>query len=172
MDVFIILYQACSQQRTHPINMEIIVAESNIVEEISPQVSTPVVAEVVDTPAPSLIKPVEASNIEVSKVSQLDEPIVAPAVTENVVNGEEYNPELKILYNSDDEYDTDNEDEFISTMTKLASPIHARPVTRVEEIRDDSWMYESSSDDSCSDDGSIVREEPNNEPGRGILRRI
>ncbi|GMF60654.1 unnamed protein product [Phytophthora fragariaefolia] len=51
---------------------------------MSPQVSTPVVAEVVDTPAPSVIEPVEASNIEVSKVPQLDDSIVAPAVTENV----------------------------------------------------------------------------------------
>ncbi|DBA03570.1 TPA: hypothetical protein N0F65_011471, partial [Lagenidium giganteum] len=40
----------------HPIinDQETIVAESNIVEEMPPQVNTPVVAEVVDTSAPSV----------------------------------------------------------------------------------------------------------------------
>ncbi|ETO77051.1 hypothetical protein F444_07706, partial [Phytophthora nicotianae P1976] len=39
-------------------------------------VDTPVVAEVVDTPAPSMINPVEASNIKVSEVPNVDESIV------------------------------------------------------------------------------------------------
>ncbi|GMF36283.1 unnamed protein product [Phytophthora lilii] len=134
-------------------------------EQKSPQVNTLVVAEVVDTPAPSVIEPVEASNVEVSKVPELDESIVAPAVTESAVYGEEYNLDLKKIYNSDDEYDTDDEDEFIPATTKLASPLcGSEPIRAVEivnEIRDDSWMYES--DDSCSDDDSIVWDEPHNE---------
>ncbi|GMF36323.1 unnamed protein product [Phytophthora lilii] len=66
----------------HPIIMdkETIVVESNIVEEMPPQVNTPVVAEVVDTPAPSVIEPVEASNIEVSKVPELN---VEPVATDS-----------------------------------------------------------------------------------------
>ncbi|ETO58796.1 hypothetical protein F444_22820 [Phytophthora nicotianae P1976] len=42
-----------------------IVVESTLVEEIP---NTPVVAEVVDTPAPSVIEPVETSNVKVSEV--------------------------------------------------------------------------------------------------------
>ncbi|DBA03834.1 TPA: hypothetical protein N0F65_005724 [Lagenidium giganteum] len=81
----------------HPIinDQEIIVAESNIVEEMPPQVNTPVVAEVVDTSAPSVIKPVEASNVKVSKVPDLDESNVAPVITDSAVYGEEYNSDLK-----------------------------------------------------------------------------
>lgn len=78
----------------HPIitdEEEIIVAESNIeIVEMQPHVNTPVVAEV-DMPAPSVIKPVEASNVEVSKVPELDESNVAPVVTDSAVYGEEYN---------------------------------------------------------------------------------
>ncbi|GMF47760.1 unnamed protein product [Phytophthora fragariaefolia] len=100
----------------------------SLVEEMPPQVSTPVVAEVVDT----------------------------SAIGDRARRGLEYR----------NEYDTDYEDEFIPTTTKLASPLRGsepiRAVKRVDEIHDDSWMYESS-DDSCSDDGSIVWDEPHNE---------
>ncbi|ETO58980.1 hypothetical protein F444_22642, partial [Phytophthora nicotianae P1976] len=53
-------------KKKHPniMDRESIVVESNIVEEMSPQVNTSVVAEVVDTPAPSVINPVEASNVK------------------------------------------------------------------------------------------------------------
>ncbi|GMF19572.1 unnamed protein product [Phytophthora lilii] len=78
-----------------------------------PQVNTPVVAEIVDTPAPSVIEPVEASNVEVSKVPELDESNVEPVATDSAVH-------------------------------------------------DDSWMYESSDDDS-SDEDSIVWDESNNQ---------
>ncbi|GMF11144.1 unnamed protein product [Phytophthora lilii] len=104
----------------HPIIMdrESIVVESNIVEEI-PQVNTPVVAKVVDTPAPSVIEPVEASNVEVSKVPELDESNVEPVATDSAVYKEKYNSDSEKLYNSDDEYDSDNEDEVIPAKTKF-----------------------------------------------------
>ncbi|GMF22368.1 unnamed protein product [Phytophthora lilii] len=141
----------------HPIIMdkETIVVESNIVEEVPPQVNTPVVAEVVDTPAPSVIEPVEASNVEVSKVPELDESNVEPVATDSAVYKEEYNSDSEKLYNSNDEYDSDNEDEVIPAKTKLNSP-------QCGFVHDDSWMCESSDDDS-SDDDSIVWDESNNQ---------
>ncbi|ETI35042.1 hypothetical protein F443_18565 [Phytophthora nicotianae P1569] len=62
-------------------DQETIVVESKIVEEMPPQVNTPVVAEVVDTPPPSVIEPVETSNVKVSEVPNVDESIVAPVMT-------------------------------------------------------------------------------------------
>lgn len=54
----------------------------------------------------------------------------------------------------DDEYETDDENEFILATTKLASPQcgsePTRAVGKVIEILDGSWTHES--DDSCSDD--------------------
>ncbi|KUF77655.1 hypothetical protein AM587_10000452 [Phytophthora nicotianae] len=123
---------------------------------MSPQVNTPVVAEVVHTPTPSVIQPVEASNVEVSKVPEQDESNVAPVVTESTVYGEEYNSDMKELNNSIDEYDSDDEDDFI--------PI--KPVRAVETISviklvasNDSWMYETSDDDSSSDIESVAWDE-------------
>ncbi|KUF95316.1 hypothetical protein AM588_10005491 [Phytophthora nicotianae] len=80
--------------------------EVSIVEEMSPQVNTPVIAEVVDTPAPSVIKPVEVSNVEVSKVPELDESIVEPVIAEGVVYEEDQSSDLE-LNNSNDEYEDD-----------------------------------------------------------------
>ncbi|ETL34604.1 hypothetical protein L916_13196 [Phytophthora nicotianae] len=51
---------------------------------MSPQPNTPAIAEVVHTPTPSVIKPVEVSNIDVSKVPELDESILAPVIADSV----------------------------------------------------------------------------------------
>ncbi|ETI41107.1 hypothetical protein F443_13640 [Phytophthora nicotianae P1569] len=51
---------------------------------MSPQPNTPAIAEVVHTPTPSVIKPVEVSNIDVSKVQELDESILAPVIADSV----------------------------------------------------------------------------------------
>lgn len=88
---------------------EIIVEENNIVEVVvmSPQVNRSVVAEV-DMPAPSVVKSVEASNVEISEVSKLDESTFAPVITDSAVHGEDHTSDLKELNNHDDgEYDLD-----------------------------------------------------------------
>ncbi|KAL8013218.1 hypothetical protein Plhal710r2_c039g0136811 [Plasmopara halstedii] len=147
----------------HPIIMdqETIVVESNIVEEMPPQVNTPVVAKVVDTPAPSVIEPVEASNVEVSKVPELDESNVEPVATDSAVYKEEYNSDSEKLYNSDDVYDTDNEDDVMphkpvrAVKTIPFSETSAGSLfSKVAEL-DHSWMYETSDDDSSSDIESV-----------------
>jgi hypothetical protein len=69
--------------------------EISILEEIPPQVNTPVIAEVVDTPAPSVIKPVEVSNVEVSKVPELDQSIIEPVIAEGVVYKEDQSSDLE-----------------------------------------------------------------------------
>ncbi|GMF24673.1 unnamed protein product [Phytophthora lilii] len=98
----------------HPIIMdrESIVVEINIVEEMPPQVN-PVVAEVVDTPTPSVIEPVEASNVKV-EVPNVDESIVEPMIADSAVYKEEYNSDSEQLYNSDD-----FEKEVTSTATEV-----------------------------------------------------
>ncbi|KAF4146574.1 hypothetical protein GN958_ATG04238, partial [Phytophthora infestans] len=63
---------------------EIIVGETNIIEEMSPQPNTPAIADAARTPAPLAIKPVEVSNIDVSKVPELDESIIAPVIADSV----------------------------------------------------------------------------------------
>ncbi|KAL7995851.1 hypothetical protein Plhal703r1_c42g0142011 [Plasmopara halstedii] len=147
----------------HPIIMdqETIVVESNIVEEMPPQVNTPVVAKVVDTPAPSVIEPVEASNVEVSKLPELDESNVEPVATDSAVYKEEYNSDSEKLYNSDDVYDTDNEDDVMphkpvrAVKTIPFSETSAGSLfSKVAEL-DHSWMYETSDDDSSSDIESV-----------------
>ncbi|ETK81174.1 hypothetical protein L915_13311, partial [Phytophthora nicotianae] len=57
---------------------------------MSPQPNTPAIAEVVHTPTPSVIKPVEVSNIDVSKVQELDESILAPVIADSVFFFEQY----------------------------------------------------------------------------------
>ncbi|KAI9991456.1 hypothetical protein PInf_019139 [Phytophthora infestans] len=52
---------------------------------MSPQPNTPAIAEVVHTPTPSVIKPVEVSNIVVSKVPELDESIIAPVIADKEI---------------------------------------------------------------------------------------
>ncbi|GMF09627.1 unnamed protein product [Phytophthora lilii] len=70
----------------HPIIFEEgIIEKSNIVEAMPPQVNTPVIAEVVDTPAPSVIEPVVASNVKVREVPEMDESIVVPVSADSVV---------------------------------------------------------------------------------------
>ncbi|EEY53059.1 uncharacterized protein PITG_21943 [Phytophthora infestans T30-4] len=64
---------------------EIIVGETNIIEEMSPQPNTPAIADAARTPAPLAIKPVEVSNIDVSKVPELDESIIAPFFFEQYI---------------------------------------------------------------------------------------
>ncbi|KAF4029268.1 hypothetical protein GN244_ATG19033 [Phytophthora infestans] len=64
---------------------EIIVGETNMIEEMSPQPNTPAIADAARTPAPLAIKPVEISNIDVSKVPELDESIIAPVIADSVV---------------------------------------------------------------------------------------
>ncbi|GMF28094.1 unnamed protein product [Phytophthora lilii] len=81
---------------------------------MSPQVNTPVVAEVVNTPAPSVIEPVEASNVKVSEVPTVDESIVEPMIADSTVYKEEYNSDSEQLYNSDD-----SENEVTSTATEV-----------------------------------------------------
>nr|GMF12767.1 unnamed protein product [Phytophthora lilii] len=49
-----------------------------------PKLSTPAIAEVVHTPEPSVIKPVESSNVKVSEVPNVDESIVAPVIADSV----------------------------------------------------------------------------------------
>ncbi|GMF10107.1 unnamed protein product [Phytophthora lilii] len=49
-----------------------------------PQPSTPAIADVVHTPEPSAIKPVESSNVKVSEVPNVDESIVAPAIADSM----------------------------------------------------------------------------------------
>ncbi|KAF1780181.1 hypothetical protein GQ600_12149 [Phytophthora cactorum] len=137
----------------HPINInqEIIVVERNIVEDMPPQVNTPVIAEVVDMPAPSVIKPVEDSNVELSKVPEMNESIVIPVISDDTVYGEDYSSDLKLNnYAFDDEYDSDASDDFIP-----AKPIGMAESTQVVKanVSEDSWMYEQS-DDSNSDDSS------------------
>ncbi|KUF85694.1 Myosin light chain kinase A [Phytophthora nicotianae] len=107
----------------HPIvtDRESIVVGSNIVEEMSPQVNTPVVAEVVDTPAPSVINPVEASNVKVSEVPNVDESIVEPMIADSAVYKEEYNSDSEQLYNSDD-----SENEVTSTATEVIKPTESQ----------------------------------------------
>ncbi|EEY62147.1 uncharacterized protein PITG_14041 [Phytophthora infestans T30-4] len=83
----------------HAINIdqeEIIVVETNIIEEMSPQPNTPAIAEVVHTPTPSVIKPVEVSNIVVSKVPELDESIIAPVIADSVVYNEDQSSESEL----------------------------------------------------------------------------
>ncbi|GMF34696.1 unnamed protein product [Phytophthora lilii] len=70
--------------------------EISIVEEMSPRVSTPANTEVVDTPAPSVIKPVEVSNVEVSKVPELDQSIVEPVIAEGVVYEDDQSSDLEL----------------------------------------------------------------------------
>ncbi|GMF25791.1 unnamed protein product [Phytophthora lilii] len=107
----------------HPIIMdqESIVVESNIVEEMPPQVNIPVVAEVVDTPAPSVIEPVEASNVKVSEVPNVDESIVEPVIANSAVYKEEYNSDSEQLYNWDD-----SEKEVTSTATEVIKPTESQ----------------------------------------------
>ncbi|GMF14256.1 unnamed protein product [Phytophthora lilii] len=88
---------------------------------MSPQVNTPVVAEVVDTPAPSVIEPVEASNVKVSEVPTVDESIVEPVIADSTVYKEEYNSDSEQLYNSDD-----SENEVTSTATEVIKPTEAQ----------------------------------------------
>ncbi|GMF31703.1 unnamed protein product [Phytophthora lilii] len=68
---------------------------------MSPQPNTPAIAEVVHTPTPSVIKPVEVSNIDVSKVPELDESILAPVIADSVVYKEDKSSESE-LNNSND----------------------------------------------------------------------
>ncbi|GMF34781.1 unnamed protein product [Phytophthora lilii] len=51
-----------------------------------PQLSTPAIAEVVHTPEPSAIKPVESSNVKVSQVPNVVESIVAPVSADSVID--------------------------------------------------------------------------------------
>ncbi|KUF82587.1 hypothetical protein AM587_10002470 [Phytophthora nicotianae] len=88
---------------------------------MSPQVNTPVVAEVVDTPAPSVINPVEASNVKVSEVPNVDESIVEPMIADSAVYKEEYNSDSEQLYNSDD-----SENEVTSTATEVIKPTESQ----------------------------------------------
>lgn len=84
---------------------------SNIVEiEMPPQVSTPVVAEVVHTPASSVIKPVEVVVDVLSDVPEMKESEVVRVIADAAVYDEDQtsNSELNI---SDDEYDYDLEQE-------------------------------------------------------------
>ncbi|GMF32479.1 unnamed protein product [Phytophthora lilii] len=130
----------------HPIIMdkEAIVVESNIVEEMPPQVNTPVVAEVVDTPEPSVIEPVEASNVEVSKVPELDESNVEPVATDSATKLN--SPQCGL----------------VPTQAVEMVPItdSADNHSNLPKVHDDSWIYESSDDDS-SDEDSIVWDESN-----------
>ncbi|POM57421.1 Hypothetical protein PHPALM_38071 [Phytophthora palmivora] len=73
-----------------------------------PNRNTPIVAEVVDTSAPSVIEPVETSNIKISKVPELDESIVAPVIADSAIYGKEYNSNSGEINNSD----TQDEDTF------------------------------------------------------------
>ncbi|GMF35748.1 unnamed protein product [Phytophthora lilii] len=66
-----------------------------------PQVGTPAIAEVVDTQAPSVIKPVEVSNVEVSKVPELDQSIVEPVIAEGVVYKEDQSSDLELINSID-----------------------------------------------------------------------
>ncbi|GMF22541.1 unnamed protein product [Phytophthora lilii] len=75
---------------------EIIVEETNIVEEMPPKLSTPAVAEVIHTPEPSAIKPVESSNVKVSEVPNVDESIVAPAIADSMVYKEDQSLDSKL----------------------------------------------------------------------------
>ncbi|CEG40108.1 uncharacterized protein PHALS_10326 [Plasmopara halstedii] len=88
---------------------------------MSPQVNTPVVAEVVGTPAPSVIEPVEASNVKVSEVPNVDESIVEPMIADSAVYKEEYNSDSEQLYNSDD-----SKNEVTSTDTEVIKPTEAQ----------------------------------------------
>ncbi|GMF43348.1 unnamed protein product [Phytophthora lilii] len=78
-----------------------------------PQLSTPAIAEVVHTPEPSAIKPVESSNVKVSEAPNVDDSIVAPVIADSVVNKEDQTLDSE-LNNSIDE------DEIIPTKIDLA----------------------------------------------------
>ncbi|GMF65790.1 unnamed protein product [Phytophthora lilii] len=111
-----------------------------------PQVNTPVVAEVVDTPAPSVIEPVEASNVEVSKVPELDESNVEPVATDSATKLN--SPQCGLVPTQEVEMVpiTDSTDNHLN----------------LPKVHDDSWMNESSDNDS-SDEDSIVGDESNNQ---------
>ncbi|GMF60615.1 unnamed protein product [Phytophthora fragariaefolia] len=72
-----------------------------------PQVSTPAISEVVDTPELSEVKPVEVSNVEESKAPELDESIVAPVAADSVVYKEEHSSNWEELNNWIDEDEND-----------------------------------------------------------------
>ncbi|KUF84688.1 hypothetical protein AM587_10005222 [Phytophthora nicotianae] len=93
--------ERCGKQPIIIDREEIIVVETNIIEEMSPQPNTPAIAEVVHTPTPSVIKPVEVSNIDVSKVPEFDESILAPVIADSVVYKEDQSSESE-LNNSND----------------------------------------------------------------------
>ncbi|GMF40952.1 unnamed protein product [Phytophthora lilii] len=100
---------------------------------MSPQLSTPAIVEVVHTPEPSAIKPVESSNVKVSKVPNGDESIVAPVTADSVVYKEDQILDSE-LNNSIDE------DDVIPTKIDLTPfDLHTTP-------RDD-WMWMDDEDE-------------------------
>ncbi|GMF35823.1 unnamed protein product [Phytophthora lilii] len=101
-----------------------------------PQVNTPVVAKVVDTPAPSVIEPVEASNVEVSKVPELDESNVEPVATDSADDVIPHKPVRAV--------------KTIPFSETSAGSLFSKVV----EL-DHSWMYETSDDDSSGDIESV-----------------
>ncbi|DAZ99124.1 TPA: hypothetical protein N0F65_010208 [Lagenidium giganteum] len=90
----------------HPIinDQEIIVVESNIVEEMPPQTNTPVATEVVHTPTTSAVKPVEASNSLDTKLRELDDSNVTPVTADSAVYDTEDDLDLELI-NSDEVID-------------------------------------------------------------------
>ncbi|GMF14678.1 unnamed protein product [Phytophthora lilii] len=98
-----------------------------------PQPSTPAIADVVHTPEPSAIKPVESSNVKVSEVPNLDESVVAPAIADSMVFKEDQSSDSE-LNNSIDE------DEVIPTKIDL-TPIDLHTTPR------DDWMWMNDEDE-------------------------
>ncbi|KAF4045501.1 hypothetical protein GN244_ATG02107 [Phytophthora infestans] len=95
-----------------------IVAECNIVEEMSPQANTQSSLRLL---APSVIEPVEASNVKVSEVPNVDESIVEPMIVDSAVYKEEYNSDSEQLYNSDD-----SENDVTSTASEVIKPTESQ----------------------------------------------
>ncbi|KUF82119.1 hypothetical protein AM587_10000263 [Phytophthora nicotianae] len=71
--------------------------------------------------APSVINPVEASNVKVSEVPNVDESIVEPMIADSAVYKEEYNSDSEQLYNS-----ADSENEVTSTATEVIKPTESQ----------------------------------------------
>lgn len=85
--------------------------DSNIVEiEMSPQVSTPVVAGVVHTPAPSVIKPVEVVVEGLSDVPEMGESELVRVIADATVYKKTQSSYLELNISDDDEYDSDEYD--------------------------------------------------------------
>lgn len=136
----------------HPITITENNVETNIVE-MPPQtlVDTPVIAEVVDMPASSEAKPVEVVVEGLSDVPEMVESELVQVAADETVYGEDHSSNSK-LFNSDDEYDSDDENDFVPA--KPIVMIEPTPIVKVQ-VSTSRWMYDSS-DDSNSDNESIV----------------